>query len=131
MASRLRLSPALLCGLAALAAPLLAQAASTGDAAKGAALFKQRCSACHTAVDDGKPHPAPTLQGVVGRKAGSLAAFKGYSPGLKALGKTWDRASLDAFLAMPAKQVPGTFMVISLPKADERQDVLAYLATLK
>jgi len=120
-----------LIGLVALALPALAQAAPAGDATKGASLVKQRCSVCHTVADDGKTHPAPTLQGVVGRKAGSVAGFKGYSPALKASGKTWTLHELDEFLAMPSKEVPGTFMVINLPNPAERQDVLAYLATLK
>ena len=119
----------LLIGLAALALPALAHAAD-GDPAKGAALFKQRCSVCHYVVEDGNPHPAPLLKGVVGRKAGSTT-FKGYSPALKASGKTWDLATLDQFLVLPAKLVPGTYMVINLPDTTERHDVIAYLASLK
>jgi cytochrome c2 len=122
----------LMLGLAAAAVPVLAHAAAApaGDAAKGSALFKQRCSVCHSIVDDTGPRPAPSLKGVVGRPAGSIPAFK-YSPALKASKLKWDRASLDKFLTAPGTMVPGTFMVISLPNAAEREDVLAYLATLK
>jgi cytochrome c len=122
----------LVAGLAALALPALAQAAPAvvGDAAKGEALFKQRCAICHYVVEDNKTHPAPLLKGVVGRKAASTS-FKGYSPALKASGKTWTTATLDTFLTDPGKLVPGTFMVVSLPKDDERHDVIAYLASLK
>ncbi len=125
-------SRAFLIGLAALALPALAHAAApAGDAAKGATLVKQRCGVCHTVAEDGRSHPGPTLQGVVGRKAASVAAFKGYSPALKASGKTWTLRELDGFLTTPAKVVPGTFMVTNLSNPAERQDVLAYLATLK
>ena len=130
MARPFRFRP-LVIGLAALALPALAYAADAGgDPAKGAALFKTRCSVCHYVVEDGNPHPAPLLKGVVGRKAGSTA-FKGYSPALKASGRTWDKASLDQFLTNPSQLVPGTFMVVTIPNDTERHDVVAYLASLK
>jgi cytochrome c len=117
--------------LAAAALPALAHAAAAGDAAKGQAYFKQTCSACHNVVDDGNPHPGPLLKGVVGRKAASLPSFKGYSPALKASGKTWDQATLDQFLTNPSALVPGTFMAISIANPADRHDVVAYLASLK
>jgi cytochrome c len=119
-------------GLVLLVSPAFAHAAAAAaDAAKGEALFKMRCGACHAVVDDGTPHPGPLLKGVVGRKAASVAGFKGYSAALKASGRTWDRASLDQFLTLPSKLVPGTYMVVSIPDQTERGDVIAYLATLK
>jgi cytochrome c len=136
MARPLRFSRLLTVGFAALVLPVLAQAApaataaAKGNTANGQVLFKSRCAVCHYVVEDGNPHPAPLLKGLVGRKAGTTP-FKGYSDALKASGKTWDLASLNQFLALPSKFVPGTFMVINLPKDDERADVLAYLATLK
>ena len=120
-----------LIGLAALALPALAHAASiTGDPVKGEALFKARCSVCHYVVEDGNVHAAPLLRGVVGRKQASTA-FKGYSPALKASGKIWTTTLLDQFLPDPGKAVPGTFMVVSLPIDSERHDLIAYLASLK
>jgi cytochrome c2 len=117
---------------AALVAPAVASAAEkppAGDAAVGAALFKQRCGICHT-LEDGKVMPGPNLRGVVGRKAASVPAFN-YSPALKASKLTWNTARLDQFLTAPQAMVPGTFMVISVPKPDERANVVAYLASLK
>ena len=111
------------------AAPALA-AAPGGDAAAGGKLFSQRCSVCHVIADDGKTHPAPNLRGVVGRKAASYPGFN-YSPALKASGITWSSASISQFLTAPQTVVPGTFMVISVPKEDERANVVAYLASLK
>jgi cytochrome c len=128
-------------GLVAAAATLLGSAsamaaaapkappAPAGDAAAGGVLFKQRCGICHTIVDDGKVTPGPLLLGVVGRKAASTKFT--YSPALKATGITWDTAKLYQFLEAPQKIVPGTFMVISVPKPDERANVVAYLASLK
>jgi cytochrome c len=126
MPARLTTLHALTLG-AALALPALAHAAA--DPAKGETLFKQRCSACHSVVEDTGPRPAPSLKGVVGRKAAANPTFK-YSPALKGANLTWTSANLDKFLANPAGMVPGTFMVISVPNADERGDVLAYLAQI-
>ena len=70
------------------------------------------------------------MLGVVGRKPASVPKFN-YSPALKGVGGAWNTARLYQFLEAPQKIVPGTFMVISLPKADERANVVSYLATLK
>lgn len=122
----------LILGLAAAAVPVLAHAAAApaGDAAKGEATFKTMCAVCHVVADDGKPHPGPVLGGVVGRKAASYPGFK-YSPALKASGQTWTVAGLDTFLTNPQGVVPGTFMVVKLANPEQRQNVVAYLASLK
>lgn len=107
--------------LGATAAPAFAQ-----DAAAGGADFKQRCQTCHA----GPPNAiAPNLAGVVGRKAASTSFT--YSSALKASGLTWSPATLDRFLASPAKTVPGTRMLVSTPDAKQRANLIAYLATLK
>lgn len=109
---------------AALAGPALAQ-----DAAAGAALFKQRCTACHTVTPGQAPGAAPNLYGVVGRKAASTPF--NYSPALKASGLTWDKATLDRFLTSPMKMVPGTRMLIPISDPKQRADLIAYLGSLK
>lgn len=68
--------------------------------------------------------------GVVGRRAASAPGFN-YTKALTDSGLTWDRASLDRFLASPTTAVPGTNMVIPLPNATDRADVIAYVETLK
>ena len=113
---------------AVAAAPLSAQAA--GDPVKGKALFNQQCGLCHSAFA-GAEGAAPSLFGVVGRKAASDTGYPAYSKALKASGLTWKPASLDKFLSGPAKLVPGTNMPITLAAPTDRQNVIAYLATLK
>ena len=73
----------------------------------------------------------PSLAGVVGRKAGTLAGFS-FSEALKGSGKTWDEATLDAFLTSPMAAVPGTRMTYA-GQSDpaKRRDVIDYLGTLK
>ena len=44
---------------------------------------------------------------------------------------TWDDANLDKFLANPAGFVHGTKMFVNLPSEADRQNVIAYLDTLK
>lgn len=116
----------------AAAIPALAHAAAApaGNAAAGETAFKSQCAVCHATVDDGKVHPGPLLAGIVGRKAASVAGFN-YSPALKTAAPTWTVANLDKFLNNAQGMVPGTFMVVKLSNPTTRQDVLAYLATLK
>lgn len=113
--------------LAALLTPALA---SAQPAAEGAAIFKQQCQMCHVNAKGARPAIAPNMFGVAGRKAGSTD-FASYSPALKASGVVWNAANLDRFLTAPAKMVPGTRMVISIPDAKRRAAVVAYLQSLK
>jgi cytochrome c len=110
--------------LLAIAAPAFGQSASSG-----ATLFKQRCQMCHTVAPGGAHCIGPNLSGVAGRKAASTQF--NYSPALTKSGLTWDKATLDKFLTMPSKLVPGTRMVVSIPDAKQRADVVAFLGTQK
>jgi cytochrome c len=55
----------------------------------------------------------------------------GYSYSPKNANITWDDATLDKFLASPADVVHGTKMFMNLPSSTDRQNVIAYLDTLK
>jgi cytochrome c len=98
----------------------------SGDAKQGAQLFAN-CAACHSLVAN-KNMTGPSLTGVWGRKAGSLASFERYSPVLKASKVSWDSKTLDAWLKDPADFIPGNYMTfrgIDDPKA--RTDLIAFL----
>ncbi len=97
------------------------------DSAAGRTLFATVCSACH-AADQNKV--GPMLDGVVGRRAGSVPGYP-YSTALAQAGITWDADSLDKWLAGPQHFIPGAEMPFSLPDAVRRRDVIAYLETLK
>lgn len=115
---------ALLATLAVLAAgPVAAQ-----DIAAGETTFRQRCAACHTV--DGANRTGPTLLGVVGREAGSVEGFR-YSGALADSGLTWSAELLEQFLENPRDMVRGTRMVQRLPSAEDRANVVGYLATLE
>jgi cytochrome c len=105
----------------------LAGAAAAQDARKGADVYQDRCSQCHVLNGVGQ---GPSLVGVVGRKAAALPGYP-YSSGLRASGLTWTPANLDRFIQSPTKLVPGTAMRAILAEADDRKNLIAYLATLK
>lgn len=108
---------------------LSSAAYADGDAGAGKKVFRQ-CAVCHSTAP-GKTLLGPSLFGVVGRPSASLPGFS-YSDAMKAANKTWDEATLDAYLTKPQAMVPGTKMTFSgLSKAEDRANVIAYLATLK
>jgi cytochrome c len=107
----------------------LTSTAQAADADAGKKVFS-KCAVCHTAVA-GKNGLGPSLFGVVGRQSGSVPGYS-YSEAMKSAGKTWDEATLDAYLADPKAAVPGNKMSFAgLPNAEDRANVIAYLATLK
>ena len=118
--------------IAALALALTAatSAEAAGDAAKGKAVFAQ-CAACHKADASSKNTIGPNLWKVVGRTSGTLPGFN-YSPAMKGAKKVWNDAALDAYLTNPMQAIPGNRMPFAgLKAAPDRQNVIAYLKTLK
>ena len=97
-----------------------------GDANAGAELFDSVCEECH-----GAAATAPTLRGIIGRPAASVASFDGYSEALKAKKSlTWSPANLNLFLKSPKDFVPGTLMYKTVADEKDRADIIAYLASL-
>jgi cytochrome c len=114
-------------GLGPIAALLLLTAAAhaDGDPARGEQRFVD-CAACH-APQPGVANVGPSLQGVFGRKAATLADFR-YSPALKRSGITWTPETLDTFLADPQKAVPNNRMPYAgMPDPADRADLTAFL----
>jgi len=104
---------------------LTAAAHADGDPARGEQRFVD-CAACH-APQPGVANVGPSLQGVFGRKAGTLTEFR-YSPALKRSGITWTPETLDTFLADPQKTVPNNRMPYAgMPDAADRADLIAFL----
>lgn len=116
--------------LAALGLIGLTAASHAQDAALGAKVFT-KCMTCHTA-DDATNKVGPTLKGVVGRKAASVAGYK-YSPAMLAKGAqgvVWDEATLATYLPDPRSFAPGTKMTFpGLKNPQDVANVIAYLKT--
>jgi glucose/arabinose dehydrogenase/cytochrome c2 len=118
------------------AALLLTVLAFTGpalgaDANAGKTFFRAQCALCHSAEpNDNGGAQGPGLSGVLGRHAASNSAFS-YTKALKHSNLTWDAATLDRFLTSPTTVVPGSAMVIPVPKQDDRDNVIAYFQALK
>lgn len=107
-------------------------AALAADAAAGQKVFR-KCAACHT-VDVGKNKLGPSLAGVVGRKAGSVAGFK-YSKAVAAAGAekglVWSEQNLDAYLTKPKDFLPGNKMPFpGLKNPEDRANVIAFLKSV-
>ncbi len=119
---------ALLAGVMFVAGSHAALAA--GDAAKGQQVFQGQCAACHS-VTPGTNLFGPSLATIYASKAASVANYS-YSPALTNANITWTDAALDKFLTAPQTDVPGTKMPFAgIADAQQRQDVIAYLAQLK
>jgi len=102
------------------------RADAAGDAKRGAQLFGQ-CLACHS-IDPSEHLTGPSLAKVINRKAASLNDFMRYSDALKRSNLLWNEATLDEWLANPAKLVPGTSMTFAgIKQSEARQDIIAFL----
>ena len=109
-----------------------APAMADGDAAAGKKVFA-KCRACHK-VEAGKHGVGPSLHGIVGRAVATADGYTKYSKQMQEFGagKTWDEATLDAFLENPKDLVKGTKMAFpGLRKPEQRADVIAYLKSVQ
>lgn len=96
----------------------------------GEELFKRQCSTCHTVKAADPQRQGPTLAGVFGRKAGSVAGFH-YSSGFAQADWSWDEARLDPWLTNPQAVVPGSIMAYRQAKPEVRAAIIGYLKDLK
>lgn len=101
-----------------------AQSKSTPD--RGQALFRANCGACHSVTCN---RQGPKLEGLFGRRAGSVSDFHQYTPELKASGLVWTDETIDAYLTDPNKLVPGTTMAAfgRVENAKDRKELIAYM----
>ncbi len=106
-------------------------ASAEGDAAEGASIFNKKCKICHTFAKGDKAKIGPNLFGIYGRKAAQFEDYK-YSKGIIEADLTWDDATLDAYLLKPRDVVKrGKMVFAGFKKEQDREDVIAYLKTLK
>jgi cytochrome c len=127
MTSRLAYS-GLVLGLAVVTAGRIQ---AQGDPAAGQAVFDQKCSSCHSvAADLSHGLLGPNLVGVVGRTAGTVAGWD-FSAALKESKVVWTDENLNKWLTDTTGFVPMAQMDLKVPNRIEREDVIAYLKSLK
>lgn len=102
--------------------------AAAGDAEAGKKVFI-KCQACH-AVEEGVSKIGPSLHGVIGRKAGTLTSYPGYSDQMKASGVVWNENTIAEFVKNPRTFIKSTRMIfVGLKNDREIANLIAYLKT--
>ncbi|WP_407159485.1 c-type cytochrome [Bradyrhizobium sp. STM 3557] len=102
--------------------------ASAQDAAAGEKVFAV-CKACHQVGDSAKNAVGPVLNGLFGRKSGSVEGYN-YSDANKKSGITWDEATFSEYIKDPKAKIPGTKMAFAGIKDEQKiKDLIAYLHT--
>jgi cytochrome c len=115
-----------LTGTACAQAPTPPTALPVGNADDGQTVFK-KCLACHQIGSGAKNSIGPSLNGVVGRKAGTYPGYA-YSDANRNSGVVWTEAALAQYLPSPKDFIPGTKMTFAgLPMPQDVANVIAYL----
>lgn len=124
---------AVLLAAAAVTGLLGASAVRAQDVASGEDIFK-RCRACHDVGEGAKNKVGPILNGIVGRKAGTIEGFKYSDANMKAGadGWVWTEEKMMEYLLNPRAAMPGNKMAYAgLKDEADRKDLIAYLKTFK
>jgi cytochrome c len=99
---------------------------AAGDPDAGKSVFG-KCRACHQVGETAKNLVGPKLNGLFGRKAGSIEGFA-YSESNKNSGITWDEPTFREYIKNPKAKIPNTKMVFA-GISDDRDidDLIAFL----
>jgi cytochrome c len=102
-------------------------AAAAQDLAAGATSYK-KCAACHDVGPTAKNKVGPVLNGLEGRKSGTIAGYN-YSDANKASGITWSEASFLDYIKDPKAKIPNTKMVFAgIKNETEANNLWAFIA---
>lgn len=116
--------------VAALAVSTTIAVAQDGNAEAGEDVFK-KCRACHDVGPDAKNKVGPMLNGLIGRKSGTIEGFA-YSEANKGSNVTWSEETFLKYIEDPRAFMPGNKMAfVGLKDEQDRKDVLAYLKKFK
>ena len=108
-------------------AMLAASTAQAEDLAAGATSFK-KCAPCHDVGPTAKNKVGPVLNGLDGRKSGSIAGYS-YSDANKGSGITWNEASFLEYIKDPKAKIPNTKMAFAgIKNETEAQNLWAYIS---
>ena len=105
-------------------------AAKAQDLAAGEQSFR-KCSPCHSVGPDARNKVGPELNGLDGRKSGTVADYS-YSEANKQAEITWGDATFKDYIQNPMAKVPGTKMAFAgIKNEKEIGDLWAYLTQFK
>jgi cytochrome c len=107
----------------ALAVPGIARAQ---DVATGEKSFN-KCRACHQVGETARNIVGPLLNGLFGRKSGTIEGFN-YTEANKNSGIVWDDAVFAEYIKDPKAKIPGTKMAFAgIKNEQEIKDLTAFL----
>jgi cytochrome c len=96
------------------------------DAAAGEKVFG-KCRTCHQIGETAKNAVGPVLNGIIGRKSGSIEGYN-YSAANKGSGIVWDEATFAEYIVDPQAKIKGTKMAFpGLKNPQEVTDIIAFL----
>jgi cytochrome c len=107
---------------AAISTPAAAQ-----DAAAGENSFK-KCLPCHAVGDNAKNKVGPILNGLEGRKSGTIESYS-YTDANRNSGIVWNAETFKEYIRDPRARIPGTKMIFAgIKNEKEASDLWTYLA---
>jgi cytochrome c len=109
-----------------IAAATAASSALAQDADAGKTSFN-KCLACHAIGENAKNKVGPVLNGLDGRKSGTVEGYN-YSDANKNSGITWNKETFLEYIRDPKAKIPGTKMAFAgIKKEDEANALWAYI----
>ena len=113
--------------LIVIASAAASSAAPAQDVAAGKTSFN-KCMACHAVGEGAKNKVGPVLNGLQGRKSGTVEGYS-YTDANKNSGITWDEATFKDYIKDPKARIPGTKMVFAgIKNEQEASDLWGFLA---
>lgn len=113
--------------LIVIAASTVATAALAQDTDAGKSSFN-KCMACHAIGEGAKNKVGPELNGLDGRKSGSVEGYS-YSAANKNSGITWSKETFLEYIKDPKAKIPGTKMIFAgIKNENEANNLWAFLS---
>jgi cytochrome c len=104
----------------------MSAAALAQDLENGKAVWN-KCRACHAVGEGARNMVGPVLNGLFGRKAGTIEGYN-YSEANKGSGIVWDEATFREYIKNPKAKIPNTKMVfVGLSDPQDIEDLIVYL----
>ena len=104
--------------------------AKSQDLAAGEQSFR-KCLPCHSVGEDARHKIGPVLNGLNGRKSGTIEGYS-YSEANKKAEIVWSEASFKDYIKNPMQRVPGTKMAFAgIRNEKEIADLWGYLNQFK